>query len=87
MAIEKLKDLQSLSDTDLQADLQALQLSYQKLIFEHNVKGLEDPLDLRVMRRNIARVNTEIRKREIGGMSEAALAQRSKTRERRRNRK
>lgn len=87
MAIEKLKDLQSLSETDLQADLQALELSYQKLIFEHNVKGLEDPLDLRVMRRNIARVHTEIRSRQISVMSEADLAKRTKTRERRRTRK
>jgi len=83
MAIEKLKDLQSLSDTDLQADLEAMELNYQKLIFEHNVKGLEDPLDLRVARRNIARVNTEIRKRQISAMSAEELASRSKKIQRR----
>jgi len=83
MAVEKLKDLQSLSDTDLQADLEAMELNYQKMIFEHNVKGLEDPLDLRVARRNIARVNTEIRKRQISVMSAEDLAARSKKIQRR----
>jgi large subunit ribosomal protein L29 len=83
MAIEKLKDLKSLSESDLQADLSAAELGYQKLVFEHNVKGLEDPLDLRTMRRNIARINTEIRSRQIAAMSPDELALRTKIRSRR----
>lgn len=84
MAIDKLKDLASLSDTDLKADLEAMMLSYQKLRFDHSVKGLDNPLDLRDMRRNIARLNTEIRKRELSSASEEQLAKRDKIRARRR---
>jgi large subunit ribosomal protein L29 len=86
MAIDKVKELSSLSNTDLQAELESMQKSYQMMNFEHAVKGLEDPLNLRAMRRNIARVNTEIRRREIEGMSPEQLANRTKIRNRRRGR-
>lgn len=83
MAIEKVKELSSLSDTDLQAELESMNKSYQMMTFEHAVKGLEDPLHLRAMRRNIARVHTEIRKREIESMTPEQLAKRSRIRNRR----
>ncbi len=65
MAIEKLTDFTSYSDLELTGEIEKLANSYQKMKFEHAVKGLEDPRDLKTVRRNIARVNTEIRKREI----------------------
>ena len=84
MAIDKLKDLASLSDTDLHADLESMKLAYQKLRFDHSVKGLDNPLDLRDMRRNIARLNTELRKRELANATGEELAARDKIRARRR---
>ena len=78
MAIEKLKDLSSLSMDDLKADIKSTELMYQKMLFEHSVKGLDDPLELRTVRRNIARINTELRLREIAAMSPTELAARSK---------
>lgn len=65
MAIEKLVDFESYADLELKGELEKLEKAYQKLKFEHAVKGLEDPLELRTMRRNIARVNTEIRRRDL----------------------
>lgn len=65
MAIEKLSDFSSYADIELQGELDKLATTYQQLKFEHSIKGLQDPRDIRTVRRNIARVNTELRKREI----------------------
>ncbi|MEL6719201.1 MAG: 50S ribosomal protein L29, partial [Bacteroidota bacterium] len=55
---------------DLRSELEALEVGFQKLKFDHATKGLENPLDLRNYRRDIARIKTELRKRELEGMSQ-----------------
>jgi len=47
-------------------------------------KGLDNPVSLREFRRDIARLRTEVRSRELKNMSEEQLANRSKIRRRRR---
>lgn len=84
MATKKFTELQSFSDADLAGELANVQEQYQKMNFEHATRGLEKPLELREVRRDIARIKTEIRRREIAAMSEEALANRSKIRARRR---
>ncbi len=76
-------ELKSMSDEDLRNELAASEMEYQKNNFEHAVKGLANPLELRVMRRDIARVQTEIRSREVSAMTPEQVAKRSKIRERR----
>lgn len=84
MATKKFLELQDFSDTDLQSELETTQTQFQKLKFDHAVKGLDNPLVLREVRRDIARLQTEIRRRELANMSEEQLAKRSRIRERRR---
>ncbi|MEM8527259.1 MAG: 50S ribosomal protein L29 [Bacteroidota bacterium] len=72
---------------DLRSELEGLEVGFQKLKFDHATKGLENPLDLRNYRRDIARIKTELRKRELEAMSEEELANRSKIRARRRRQK
>lgn len=84
MATKKFLELQDFSDTDLQSELETTQAQFQKLKFDHAVKGLDNPLVLREVRRDIARLQTEIRRRELASMSEGQLAKRSRIRERRR---
>ncbi len=85
MASNKYLELQEFSDAEL-VDLKTdRELAYQKLKFDHAVSGLDNPLDLREKRRNLARIKTEIRRREVANMSEDQLANRSKLRFRRRN--
>lgn len=83
MATKKFTELQSFSDADLAGELNNVQEQYRKMNFEHSTKGLDNPLELRVVRRDVARIKTEIRRREIAAMSEDQLAGRSKIRERR----
>lgn len=84
MATKKFLELKEFSDTDLQSELDATKVQYQKLKFDHSVKGLDNPLVLREVRRDIARLQTEIRRRQVANMSAEELAQRSRIRERRR---
>lgn len=87
MASKKYLELQDFSDEDLKAELTAASAEYTKLQFDHSLKGLDNPVVLREMRRDIARLNTEIRRREISNMSEADLGNRSKIRARRSRKK
>ena len=87
MATKKYLELQEFSDTDLQAQLEETQSRYQKMKFDHAITGLYNPLLLREVRRDIARLSTEIRRRQLAATSEEELANRSKIRARRRRAK
>ncbi|HMR44073.1 MAG TPA: 50S ribosomal protein L29 [Saprospiraceae bacterium] len=84
MASKKYLELQEFSDTDLAAELKAAEQEYQKMQFDHATKGVDNPLSIKEMRRDIARLNTEIRRREVASMPAEVLAKRSKIRARRR---
>lgn len=83
MATNKFEALQDMSDSDLQNELKDISERYHKLKFDHAIKGLDNPIALREIRRDIARLNTEIRRREMATYSNEQLAQRSKIRSRR----
>jgi len=85
MATKKFIELQDFTVEQLHSELEQTAKQYQKLKFDHALKGLENPLALREVRRDIARLRTEIRKREITEMSAEQLANRSKIIKRRRN--
>ena len=84
MATKKYLELQEFSDTDLQAELEGTETRYQKMKFDHAVTGLDNPLLLREVRRDIARLKAEARRRELKAASPEQLANRSKIRARRR---
>ncbi len=72
------------STEDLKAELKDLESQYQKLKFDHAIRGLANPISLRDSRRDIARLNTELRKRVLEEASPEQLQDRSKLRARRR---
>ncbi len=84
MASSKFQELQSFSDEDLKAELLTTEEQFGKLKFDHAVRGLDNPLRLTEARKDIARLKTEVRRREIAAMTEEEIASRSKIRERRR---
>jgi large subunit ribosomal protein L29 len=84
MASKKYLELQEFSDADLNSELNETVAQYQKLKFDHAIKGLDNPLLLREVRRDIARLKSEVRRRELGAMTEEQLSGRSKIRARRR---
>ncbi|ATL47435.1 50S ribosomal protein L29 [Chitinophaga caeni] len=65
MATAKL-DLKSLSDEELKEKISDDQLRLKKVIFSHAITPIENPMSIRAMRRDIARLKTELRRRELG---------------------
>ena len=84
MASKKYLELQEFSDEELKNELEQTQAQYQKLKFDHAIRGLDNPLVIREVRRDIARIYSEVRRRELNAMSPEQLAMRSKIRKRRR---
>jgi large subunit ribosomal protein L29 len=85
MATKKYIELGEMSDADLKTELSQINVQYQKLRFDHTIKGLDNPVNLRNTKRDIARLKTEIRRREVAAMTPEQTAKRSKIRLRRRN--
>ncbi len=61
--IDFVKSLKDLSQTDLQARIQEDELRLKKLKFTHSISPLENPMSIRSLRVDIARLKTELKKR------------------------
>ncbi len=83
MASKKFEELNAMSVEELRAEVKETEVFLQKKRFEHAIKGLDNPLILRNVKKDLARVNTVLRQKEIAGMSAEELANRSKKRNRR----
>ena len=64
--IDFVRGLKDLSESDLQARIQEDELRLKKLEFAHAISPLENPMSVRSLRRDLARLKTELRKRTIG---------------------
>lgn len=78
MASNKFLELQAMSTEDLQSQLAEAEVSLQKMKFDHTVNGIENPLNLRSSRRDIARIKTELRRRELAEASPEVTAKRDR---------
>jgi large subunit ribosomal protein L29 len=72
-----------MSDSDLKTELDQINGQYRKLRFDHTIRGLDNPVILRNTKRDIARLKTEMRRREVSAMSAEETAGRSRIRLRR----
>lgn len=82
--MEEVKNKNEFSLEELKNELEELKQEYRRMKLDHVMRGLPNPMLLRSVRRDIARINTELRKRQIANMSGEDLASRSKMRARRR---
>lgn len=60
------KSIQEMSVSDLTAKIKDDQLRLKKLEFAHAISPLENPMNIRTLRRDIARLRTELKKKEMG---------------------
>ncbi|MCU0318563.1 MAG: 50S ribosomal protein L29 [Flavobacteriales bacterium] len=58
-------ELKDLTVPELQDKLQEERSALTKLRFNHTVSPVESPIQLRVKRKEVARILTELRKREL----------------------
>ncbi len=83
MASKRYLELQTLSAETLKEELVQANSDLNQLKYDHNSKGIQNPNELRAMKLEVARLQTEIRAREIKDMTPEALSKRSKIRLRR----
>lgn len=77
------KNLHEISEEALLSELTVLESDLQKMKVEQSVRGIADNSQFKKMRKDIARIYTEIRKRELTEYSEEDLENRSRIRARR----
>jgi large subunit ribosomal protein L29 len=59
------KSIQGLSEQDLQARINEDELRLKKLEFAHALSPLENPMSIRNLRREVARLKTELKKKQL----------------------
>jgi large subunit ribosomal protein L29 len=60
------KSIQGLSDQDLQARIKEDEQRLKKLEFAHAISPLENPMSIRNLRKEVARLKTELKKKQLG---------------------
>jgi len=63
-------DYKTLSIEKLNEQLVLAEANHQDLRYKHNVSALQNPNELVIAKRNIARIKTELRARELDGSTE-----------------
>lgn len=60
------KSIQTLNTQDLEARIKEDELRLKKLEFAHAISPLENPMSIRGLRRELARLKTEFKKKQQG---------------------
>jgi large subunit ribosomal protein L29 len=63
--IDYLRSVREMNDDDLKAKIQEDELRLKKLGFAHAVSPLENPMTIRGVRKDLARLKTELKKRQL----------------------
>ncbi len=61
-----LKSIKELNEADLAARIKEDEMRLKKQEFAHAISPLENPVSIRGLRRDIARLKTELRKKQLG---------------------
>ena len=64
--IDFVRGLKDMSESDLRSRIQEDELRLKKLEFAHAISPLENPMSVRALRKDIARLKTELQSRVIG---------------------
>ena len=59
------KSIHGMNEQDLQARIKEDELRLKKIEFAHAISPLESPITIRNLRRDIARLKTELKKKEL----------------------
>lgn len=84
MAKNNNTDVKNLNSDQISSALKDAETNVSSLKFEHAVKGLQNPSEIKKAKKEVARLNTEVRARELSAMTDVQLAKRSRIRLRRR---
>ena len=62
--VDYLKSIQGLNESDLQARIKEDEVRLKKLQFAHSISPLENPVSIRGLRRDLARLKSELKKKQ-----------------------
>lgn len=65
----KQTEILELTDQELKDKLKLMEEEFAQLKLQHSISQLENPMKIRTMRRAIARLQTNLRKRELEAIS------------------
>jgi large subunit ribosomal protein L29 len=60
------RTVRDLNENDLKARIQEDELRLKKLEFAHAISPLENPMSIRALRRDVARLKSELKKKSLG---------------------
>jgi len=63
--VDYLKSIQGLNESDLEARIKEDELRLKKLQFAHSISPLENPVSIRGLRRDIARLKSALKKKQL----------------------
>lgn len=61
----KTAEIKEMSTADLAERIQAEMVNYSQMVINHAISPLENPAQIKHLRRTIARMKTELRQREL----------------------
>jgi len=64
--IDFVHSIKDLAENDLKAKIQEDELRLKKLEFAHAITPLENPMSIRDLRKDLARLKTTLKKRQMG---------------------
>ncbi len=64
--IDFVKGLKEMNESDLKSRIQEDELRLKKLEFAHAISPLENPMSIRSLRKDVARLKTELKKKALG---------------------
>jgi large subunit ribosomal protein L29 len=64
--LDFIKSVHGLNESDLAARIKEDELRLKKLEFAHSISPLENPVSIRGLRRDLARLKTELKKKQTG---------------------
>ena len=67
--IDFLSSVKGMNEEDLKARIQEDELRLKKLSFAHAVSPLENPMNIRGVRRDLARLKTALKSKQLGSKS------------------
>lgn len=63
--IDFVRSVKEMGENDLKARIQEEEMRLKKLEFAHAITPLENPMSIRALRKNLARLKTEIQTRKV----------------------
>jgi large subunit ribosomal protein L29 len=64
--LDFVKSIKDMNELDLTARIKEDELRLKKLHFAHAMSPLENPMNIRALRKDIARLKTELTKKKLG---------------------